>query len=189
MELVETAIPEIKVLRPQRFGDARGWFSEVWHEARLADAGISARFVQDNMALSASVGTVRGLHFQRPPAAQAKLVFVVTGRILDVVVDVRKGSPTFGQHVSIELSAEAGDQLWVPSGFAHGYVTLEPDTRIFYKVTYRYDPAADGGIRFDDPALGIDWGCDLSRAIVSEKDRNLPFLADLPAAFIYGVDA
>lgn len=189
MNLITTNIPDIKVFKPRRFGDARGWFSEVWHEQRLEGAGITAQFVQDNMALSTSVGTIRGLHFQHPPMAQGKLIFVVTGRLLDIVVDIRKGSPTFGQHVAAELSAEGGEQLWVPAGFAHGYCTLEADTRIFYKVTNYYDPKAEDGIRFDDATLGIDWPIDLTKAVVSDKDRVLPALNQLPTAFLYGVDA
>ena len=185
MEINSTAFPEVKVLKPRRFGDARGWFSETWNERRLSEAGIAAAFVQDNMALSRNAGTIRGLHFQRPPAAQAKLVGVCRGAILDVAVDIRSGSPTFGRHVAVTLSEEGGEQIWLPIGFAHGYCTLVPDTVIYYKVTNFYDPASESGIYFDDPALGIAWPLKAAEAVVAEKDLLLPSLAKMPMAFTY----
>jgi dTDP-4-dehydrorhamnose 3,5-epimerase len=185
MEITSTAIPEVKVLKPRRFSDARGWFSETWNERRLAEAGIAAAFVQDNMAYSKNAGTIRGLHFQRPPAAQAKLVAVCRGAILDVAVDIRAGSPTFRRHVAVRLSDEGGEQIWLPIGFAHGYCTLVPDTLITYKVTNFYDPVLESGLYLDDPALGIAWPVKVGDAIVAEKDLLLPALAKMPPAFTY----
>ena len=147
--------------------------------AQVADVD----FVQDNYSLSRPSGTVRGLHMQSPPSAQNKLVRVLRGRILDVVVDLRRSSPTFGRHVAVELSSENGRQLWVPIGFAHGFVTLEPDTEVAYKVTGFYDKLCDLGLRWDDPALRIDWRVDPAKAVLSDKDREHPLLADLPAIF------
>ena len=155
--------------------------------ARAFGAEVAvAAFVQDNEAFSAQVGTLRGLHFQRPPVAQGKLVRVPRGAILDVAVDVRVGSPSFGHHVAVRLDAEGGAQLWVPEGFAHGYCTLEPDTTVAYKVTDFYSPAHDGGVLWDDPALGIDWPLPAGGAVLSDKDTRLPRLADLPPTFGYG---
>lgn len=178
-----TDLPGVKVVTPQRFGDERGYFSEVYNRQRFAEAGITIDFVQDNQSLSAEVGTVRGLHFQSPPFAQDKLVRVIRGRILDVVVDIRRSSPTFGRHLAIDLSAQNGQQLLVPVGFAHGFCTLEPNTEVIYKVSNYYSKAHDHGIAWDDPALGILWPVDPHRAILSEKDRHHPRLADLPTYF------
>lgn len=185
LEVDPLEIPEVKVLRPVRHGDARGFFSETWNRRTFEEAGIALDFVQDNHARSAEAGTVRGLHFQTPPFAQAKLVRVVRGAILDVAVDLRHGSPTYGRHVSARISAETFNQILVPEGFAHGLVTLEPDTEVLYKVTGFYFPEHDKGLRWNDPALGIDWGIDEGRAILSEKDRRQPLLAELPPAFEY----
>ena len=179
------AIPEVKILRPQRHGDARGFFSETWSRQALAEAGIAMDFVQDNHAYSAAPGTVRGLHFQTPPFAQTKLVRVVRGAIFDVAVDIRVGSPTYGRHVSAVISAEAWNQILLPVGFAHGLVTLEPDTEVLYKVSAPYAPAHDKGLLWNDPALGINWPVAEGAAIVSEKDRAQPPLAELPAWFAY----
>jgi len=184
MDVVRLKIPEIVQLRPRRIADARGHFSETWRRDVLRDAGIAADFVQDNLSFSARPGTLRGLHYQSPPHAQAKLVGVITGRILDVAVDVRIGSSTYGRHVSCELSAEDGRQLYVPTGFLHGFVTLEPDTRVFYKVSDVYAPACDGGVRWDDPDLAIDWGLAPGQAILSDKDAVAPAFADFRSPFV-----
>lgn len=186
MEAEQLAIPDVWALTPKRFGDHRGFFSEVYNEQTLAAVGITDRFVQDNHSLSADVGTIRGLHFQTPPHAIAKLVRVTRGRVLDVVVDIRHGSPSFGEHVAIELSADNWKQIYVPIGFAHGFCTLEPDTEVAYKVTGHWHPESDKGIRFDDPALGVDWGVSSDDAILSDKDRAQPKLADLPSYFEIG---
>ncbi|MEI5668083.1 dTDP-4-dehydrorhamnose 3,5-epimerase [Bosea sp. CCNWLW174] len=178
-----TAIPAVKIITPKKFGDHRGFFSETWNRAAFAEAGLDLDFVQDNQSLSAAVGTLRGLHFQSAPFAQDKLVRVTKGRILDVAVDLRASSPTFGQHVAIELSAENWRQLLVPIGFAHGFVTLEPDTEVLYKVTAPYGPKNDHGVAFDDPALGIDWRLPHGELVLSDKDRKHPRLADLPRYF------
>jgi len=183
---IATALPEVRLIRPRRIGDARGWFAELWNARSFAAAGIDAAFVQDNASFNAAAGTVRGLHFQRPPSAQGKLVWVAEGAMYDVVVDLRHGSPTFGRHAAATLSAAEGEQLWVPEGFAHGYCTLAPGTRVVYKVTRFYDPAAEGGLRFDDPALGIEWPVDPRQVVISERDRALPRLSELPPAFRYG---
>ncbi|RFB80891.1 dTDP-4-dehydrorhamnose 3,5-epimerase [Methylovirgula sp. 4M-Z18] len=185
MEIIrDPRIPAIRLIRPKRHGDARGYFAEVYRVDKAAAAGLPA-FVQDNHALSQSAGTLRGLHFQIGAAAQAKLVRCLRGRILDVAVDLRHGSPTFGAHVAYELSAENGDQLYIPAGFAHGYCTLEPDTEITYKVSAYYDASADKGLTFDDPALKIAWPVAADLAVLSAKDRALPKLAELPAYFSY----
>jgi dTDP-4-dehydrorhamnose 3,5-epimerase len=183
MKIENLSISDVKVLTPKVFADARGYFAETWKERLLAEAGISARFVQDNQAMSVDAGTVRGLHFQLPPRAQDKLVRVSKGAILDVAVDVRRGSATFGQHVTRVLSSENWCQMWVPKGFAHGYVTLEPHTEVIYKVTDFYAPDCDAGIAWDDPDLGIDWGVEKQAVILSAKDKALPRLADAGPLF------
>ena len=183
MNVERLAIPDIILVRPRRHGDARGYFVETYNARRFADLVTDAVFVQDNEASSAAPGTVRGLHFQRPPAAQGKLVRVLSGAILDVAVDIRDGSPSYGKAVMARLDAAQGAQLWVPPGFAHGYCTLEPDTRVAYKVTAFYSPADEGGILWNDPALGIVWPLDGAGAHVSERDRALPPLAALPPVF------
>lgn len=178
-----TAIPAVKIITPKKHGDHRGFFSEVYKQSDMAEAGIDLVFVQDNHSRSATVGTLRGLHFQSAPFAQDKLVRVTKGRILDVAVDLRASSSTFGQHVAVELSAENWRQLLVPIGFAHGFVTLEPDTEVLYKVTAPYGPANDHGLAFDDPALGIDWRLPHGDLVLSDKDRQHPRLAALPRYF------
>jgi dTDP-4-dehydrorhamnose 3,5-epimerase len=183
LEIEPTAIPDVKILTPKRFDDERGFFSEVYNRQRLEGAGLRLDFVQDNHSLSTKVGTIRGLHFQMPPLAQDKLVRVVRGRILDVAVDLRRSSPTFGQHVAVELSAENWRQLLVPVGFAHGFCTLEPDTEVLYKVTGCYSALHDRGLAFDDPVLGIEWPIGVDEAILSEKDHKHPLLAELPVCF------
>jgi dTDP-4-dehydrorhamnose 3,5-epimerase len=171
------------LISARRFGDARGFFSETYSRRDFASLGIAEEFVQDNQSLSVPVGTVRGLHFQTPPRAQAKLVRVLQGRVLDVAVDIRRHSPSYGRHVAAELSAENALMLYVPVGFAHGFVTREPDTLVAYKVSDTYAPAHDRGLAWDDPALGIDWGILSEVAILSEKDRRWPLLADLGPIF------
>ena len=175
-------LPELVELTPRRFGDERGFFSEVWNHARFAEAGIPTQFVQDNVSLSRSKGVLRGLHFQTPPAAQAKLVRVSCGSIFDVGVDIRRSSPTFGRWAGVVLSAEKWNQLYVPEGFAHGFVTLEDDTEVTYKVSAPYSPEHDRSIRFDDPAIGIDWPLD-GEPVLSEKDAAAPLLAGVETGF------
>lgn len=183
MNVVSLAIPDVKLITPRKFGDSRGFFSEVYNAKALAAAGIDIRFVQDNHSLSVETGTVRGLHFQKPPHAQAKLVRVARGRILDVAVDLRPESPTYGQHVSAELSADNWAQLLVPAGFAHGFCTLEPNCEVLYKVDAHYAPESDAGLLWCDPALGIDWPVAAGKALLSEKDAKLPLLKDLGDVF------
>lgn len=183
LKVEKTALEGVLILEPRRFGDSRGWFSETWNDARLREAGLELNFVQDNQSYSAPKGVLRGLHFQTRPKAQDKLVRVLRGAILDVAVDLRKDSPTFGQHVAVELTAENGRQLLVPIGFAHGFVTLVPDTEVFYKVTAPYSPENDKGLAFNDPVLGIDWGIPEAELTLSEKDTKHPLLADMPTYF------
>ncbi len=178
-----TAIPDVKIITPKKFGDHRGFFSEVYNRQAFAEAGIALDFIQDNHSLSAQVGTLRGLHFQSAPFAQDKLVRVPRGRILDVAVDIRKSSPTFGRHVAVELSAGNWRQLLVPTGFAHGFVTLEPDTEVMYKVTNYYSAGNDLGLAWDDADLAIAWPLPPGGAVLSDKDRKHPRLRDLPAIF------
>jgi dTDP-4-dehydrorhamnose 3,5-epimerase len=174
-----------RIITPKRHVDDRGWFSETFHEQRLYDVGITCRFVQDNLSSSKRAGTLRGLHFQLPPAAQAKLVTVLRGRILDVAVDVRCGSPTYGNHIAIELSAETGHQLYIPVGFAHGYLTLEPDVLVMYRVTDYYAPAREHGIRWNDPDVAALWPLEETDILTSEKDRRLPLLREFASPFGY----
>jgi dTDP-4-dehydrorhamnose 3,5-epimerase len=183
MEVIATSLPDVVEIVPVRHGDDRGWFSEVWNEKALAEAGVALDWVQDNEAMSAKVGTIRGLHFQLPPFAQDKLVRALRGRIVDVAVDIRQSSPTFGHHVAVELTAAKGNQLLVPKGFAHGYCTLEPDSVIAYKVSNYYAPESDRSLRWDDPALGINWPVDGTEASLSAKDLAAPLLADLDSLF------
>lgn len=178
-------IRDVALVIPDRFGDARGHFSETWSDRRFREQVADVGFVQDNQSLSRRKGTVRGLHFQRPPAGQGKLVRVLEGAILDVAVDVRAGSPTYGRHVAARLDAAEGAQLWVPEGFLHGFCTLEDDTVVAYKVTRYYSAEHDAGVAFDDPDIAIDWPVTAAEAILSDKDRNLPRLADLPAPFAW----
>ena len=173
------------ILTPARFGDARGFFSESWSRKRLAEAGIDLDFVQDNHSVSARAGTVRGLHFQSPPHAQAKLVRCGRGVLWDVAVDIRRGSPSFGQWVGVELSAENGRQLLIPAGFLHGFVTRVDDTEIVYKCTDYYAPDCDGALRWDDPQIGIDWGLEPGHAILSDKDARAPLLAAFETPFTW----
>lgn len=178
-------IPEIKIVIPKKHGDARGFFSETYTRRALAAGGIDVEFIQDNHAFSAAQGTVRGLHFQTPPFAQAKLVRVTRGAILDVAVDIRTGSPTYGQHVTATISADAWNQIFIPVGFAHGLLTLTPDTEVLYKVSAYYSAEHDKGLLWNDPALGISWPISAANARLSEKDKVQPRLAELPAYFTY----
>jgi len=177
------AIPAVKIITPEKHGDRRGFFSEVYRRSAWEDAGLDFVFVQDNHSFSAEAGTLRGLHFQTPPFAQDKLVRVTRGRILDVAVDIRRSSPTFGKYVAIELSAENWRQMLAPAGFAHGFLTLEPDTEVLYKTTASYSPAHDKGIIWDDPDIGIVWPLLKSGPTLSDKDRRLPPLKDAPELF------
>ncbi len=183
MQFEDTEIPDVKIVTPKKHGDARGFFSEVYKQSDWRAAGLDLAFVQDNHSYSAPAGTLRGLHFQIDPAAQDKLVRVVRGRILDVAVDIRRSSPTFGRHVAVELSAQNWRQLIVPVGFAHGFVTLEPDTEVLYKVTSLYSPAHDRGLAWDDPDLAIDWRVPADGLLLSERDRQWPRLRDLAESF------
>ncbi len=183
MEIEALAIPDVKLIRPKRFGDARGFFSEVYSRSAMAAVGITTEFVQDNHSRSAAAGTIRGLHFQTAPFGQDKLVRVTKGRILDVAVDLRRGSPTYGRHVSAELSAENWTQILVPIGFAHGFCTLEADTEVLYKVSNVYSPANDGGVIWNDPDLDITWPVQADAAVLSDKDTKLPRFRDLPPLF------
>lgn len=185
MRVNPTDIPDVKLVRPQRHADPRGYFIETFNARELARHGIDCGFVQDNQSLSRARGTIRGLHFQTPPFAQAKLVRVIRGAILDVAVDLRTGSPSFGRHVAVELSAESDLQLFVPIGFAHGFCTLTADTEIAYKVSNYYSKPDDHGIAWNDPALAIAWPVTSSEAVVSDKDRSLPRLGDCPHRFSY----
>lgn len=173
------------LLKPRRFGDDRGWFSETYSRRAAEAAGIADEFVQDNHSLSRPAGTIRGLHFQTPPHGQGKLVRCTRGRIMDYAVDIRRGSPTYGRHVAAELTAENGHQLWVPVGFAHAFCTLEPDCEVVYKVTDYYAPQNDGGLRWDDPEIGIAWPLPASGPVLSEKDTKLPTLAEFDSPFAY----
>ena len=186
MQIIPTAIPEVKEIRPVRHSDARGFFSEIFRDDVLRQHGIEMPFVQENHSLSADRGVIRGLHFQIPPMAQAKLVRVGAGAILDVALDIRTGSSSYGRHVAVVLSAAEGNQLFVPEGFAHGFCTLEPNTEVIYKVNRYYSPEHDRGMRWNDPALGIAWPVGEADAVLSYKDRRQPLLAKLPASFMYG---
>ncbi|MGC1862247.1 MAG: dTDP-4-dehydrorhamnose 3,5-epimerase [Methylocystis sp.] len=176
-------IEGLKLVTPRKFGDERGFFCETYNAATWEKAGLHYRFVQDNHSLSREVGTVRGLHYQTAPFGQDKLVRVVRGRILDIAVDLRRSSPTFGRHAAVELSRENSRQLFIPVGFAHGFVTLEPDTEFLYKVTNFYSPRHDFGLAWDDPDLGIDWPVTPERATLSARDRQWPRLRDLAEVF------
>jgi dTDP-4-dehydrorhamnose 3,5-epimerase len=176
-------IPDVKLIRTPRFSDARGYFCETFQRADFAAQGVVNDFLQDNQSSSALPGTIRGLHFQRPPFAQTKLVRVLRGSIFDVAVDLRRSSPSFGMHAAIELSSEGNEQLLIPAGFAHGFCTLEPDTIVFYKVDQVYSAAHDGGVNWTDSELRIEWPVASAEAILSEKDRELPMLADLAPVF------
>lgn len=185
MNVRELSISGVKLIEPVVHHDDRGFFCETYSAKALRSTGIDVEFVQDNHSLSKDKGVVRGLHFQTPPFAQGKLVRVVRGAILDIAVDIRRGSPTFGRHVSATLSAENFRQMWVPEGFAHGFCTLVPETEVVYKVTNDYAPDCDRGFQWNDAALGIDWPVDPTAAILSAKDAALPLLQEIETAFVY----
>jgi dTDP-4-dehydrorhamnose 3,5-epimerase len=185
MQILETAIVDVKLIKPVRHVDSRGFFSEVFKESELRKHAIDTDFVQDNHSLSVSRGVVRGLHFQIAPFAQAKLLRVVAGSILDVAVDIRVGSPSYGRHVAVVLSAIDWNQIFIPEGFAHGYCTLEPNTEVLYKVNAYYSPEHDRGLLWNDPALGIAWPVTADEALVSDRDRKHPALSCLPQHFRY----
>ena len=179
------SIPDVILVKPRRIKDARGYFAETWRESLYADNGIPGPFVQDNHSVSGPPFVLRGLHFQIAPSPQGKLIRCTRGAIFDVAVDIRHGSPTFGAHVSAELSAENGHQLYVPPGFAHGFCTLGPGCEVEYKVSGYFDPDCDRGLAWDDPDLGIGWPLDGAAPFLSDKDAVQPRLKDLPAYFSY----
>jgi dTDP-4-dehydrorhamnose 3,5-epimerase len=178
------SIPAVGIVRASAIADQRGYFVETYTVAGFREIGIDCQFVQDNHALSRHAGTVRALHFQRPPAAQSKLVRVIRGSIFDVAVDLRRGSPTYGRWCGAKLSADSNEQLFVPAGFAHGYCTLEDNTAVIYKVDAPYSPECDAGIRWDDPDIAVTWPIDYKEAILSEKDATLPMLRDISSPFL-----
>ncbi|MGA0540906.1 dTDP-4-dehydrorhamnose 3,5-epimerase [Neotabrizicola sp. VNH66] len=189
MKIEATDLAEVKIITQRRFGDDRGWFTETWNAERMAGAGVVIDWVQDNHSFSAAKGTLRGLHYQRPPHAQDKLIRCSRGAILDVAVDFRTGSPSFGKWVAVELSAENGAQVLVPKGFLHGFLTLTADTEVQYKCSDFYAPDCDGAVRWDDPEIGVDWAGlgGLSGApVLSDKDKVAPFLRDAPRPFVFG---
>jgi dTDP-4-dehydrorhamnose 3,5-epimerase len=183
MNIGEFDIPGLKLIIPKRFSDIRGSFQETWSDTSFREKIGDVTFVQDNQSNSIKKGTVRGLHFQKPPYAQGKLVRVLRGSILDVSVDMRNGSPTYRRHIAVKLDAEGGAQMWVPPGFLHGFCTLEDQTEVFYKVTSYYSPSHDAGVLWNDQDLGINWPVDADSAVLSDKDKCLPRIGDLPAYF------
>tara|TARA_R110002074_G_scaffold72295_9_gene166618 strand:+ start:2506 stop:3078 length:573 start_codon:yes stop_codon:yes gene_type:complete len=185
MQIEQTSLHGVVVLTPPRHGDARGFFSESWNKSRMDAAGLMYDFVQDNHSISQAVGTVRGLHFQTPPHAQAKLVRCGQGALFDVAVDIRRGSPTFGHWVGVELTAQNGKQLLIPAGFLHGFATRLPDTEIIYKCTDYYAPDCDAAVRYDDADIGIDWGLGADTPLLSAKDATAPHLSDIDTPFTF----
>ncbi len=185
MDVQPTSLPGVLLIKPKKHGDHRGFFSEVFRNDVLKQHGVDLAWVQDNHSFSAPVGVVRGLHFQAPPFAQAKILRTLRGAILDVAVDIRIGSPTYGQHVAVELSADNWTQLLAPEGFAHGFCTLTPDTEIAYKVNAPYAAASEGGLLWNDPALGIGWPVTAGKAVLSDRDRLWPGLSDLVSPFVF----
>ena len=185
MTIIKFEVADLKLIVPQRASDVRGYFSQTWSEREFRARVADFPFVQDNQSVSTHKGTVRGLHFQKPPSAQGKLIRVVRGAILDVAVDIRKGSPTYRRHVAIRLDAAEGAQFWVPPGFLHGFCTLEDETEVCYKVTSYYSPSHDAGVLWNDPSLEIDWPVKQKEVVLSTKDEKLPLLVDLPDYFVY----
>lgn len=186
MKISNTKLADVKIIETDVFGDNRGFFTETWTKKKFEDAGLKFDFTQDNQSLSAEAGVLRGMHYQLAPYSQTKIVRVVTGVVEDMLVDIRKGSPTFGQWEGYILSEYNHRQLLVPKGFAHGFVTLTPNVNFAYKVDGYYAPEADRGIAFDDPNVGIQWPIDIDRAILSEKDKKHPLLKDAENNFVYG---
>lgn len=185
MKIEQTELPGVLIITPKRHGDSRGFFSESWSRKMLADHGVDLDFVQDNHSLSARAGTVRGLHYQSNPHAQDKLVRCGRGALYDVAVDARRGSPTYGKWVGVELTAENGHQLLVPKGFLHGFATLVDDTEIVYKCTDYYAPECDGAVRWDDPSIGIDWNLGANTAMLSAKDEIAQLFSDFDTPFVF----
>jgi dTDP-4-dehydrorhamnose 3,5-epimerase len=183
MKKIETELPGVFLIEPQVFGDHRGWFMETWSLKKMENLGITVDFVQDNQSFTTSKGTVRGIHYQQNPMAQAKLVRVVNGAVMDVAVDLRKGSPTYKKWISVILSAENKRQLFIPRGFGHGFVTLKENVEFVYKCDNLYNQECDRGIRFDDPSIGIEWG--ITNPILSDKDSNQPLLDSSDCNFVY----
>jgi len=185
MQIQSLNIPEVKIITPRKIGDERGFFSETYNKKHLAELGIEQELVQDNHVFSAKVNTVRGLHFQIPPYAQCKLIRVIQGAVLDVAVDIRKGSPYYGRYVSAVISETDWNQIFIPVGFAHGLITLEENTTVLYKVSSHFSPEHDKGLIWNDPDIGINWQVSLEKATLSEKDRHQPRFRDLPDYFVY----
>lgn len=185
MKIESLTIPDVKLISTAKHGDHRGFFSEIYSQYGLHQAGLDIRFLQDNYSFSAETEVLRGLHFQIPPHAQGKLIRVLSGCILDIAVDLRVGSPWYGQHVSVELSAENWQQLWIPIGFAHGYVTREPETAVLYKVSDSFHPELERGLRWDDATLNIDWGIDTASMVINDRDKCLPLISEFQSPFVY----
>jgi dTDP-4-dehydrorhamnose 3,5-epimerase len=185
MDIRELETPDVKLIVPKRFGDPRGYFSETWSDRRFREQIANVAFVQDNQSMSAKRGTLRGLHFQKPPFSQGKLVRVIRGSIFDVTVDIRKGSPIDRRHMAVKLDTVEGAQLWVPPGFLHGFCTLGDETEVFYKVTAYYSPSHDAGVLWNDSDLRIDWPFEASFIVLSDEDQRHPRLRDLPELLHY----
>ena len=190
MKVIETKIPGVLIVETDVFGDHRGYFTETYSKPKYEKLGITVDFVQDHMSFSAQKGTLRGLHWQNPPYAQSKLVSCTKGKVIDVAVDIRKGSPTFGEWVSVELSAENHRQFFIPQGFAHGFLTLTDDVEFRYKVDNVYNKESEGGMRYDDPTANVDWGSLLNgiEPVLSEKDQIGPTLENSNNQFVYEGD-
>lgn len=188
MKVIKTKIPEVLIIETDVFGDHRGFFTETYNKKRYIEAGIDTEFVQDNMSFSTVPGTIRGLHYQNYPYSQAKLVFVSKGRVIDVAVDIRKGSPTYGKYVTCELTGDNHRQFYIPRGFAHGFLTLSDNVEFRYKCDNLYNKEAEGGIRYDDPTINVDWGALLEgiKPVLSDKDKCAPVLEQCNANFVYG---
>jgi dTDP-4-dehydrorhamnose 3,5-epimerase len=184
LKISSLAIPDVKVITPQKFGDDRGWFSEVYSRRALAELGIDVQFVQENESFSSKSGTIRGLHLQSPPFAQDKLIRVIQGAVWDVAVDIRVGSPTYGEWVAEVIGAALGNQIFVPKGFAHGFCTLEPDTQVVYLVSNYYSRPHDAGIRWNDPVLAVGWPAEADPSSLSPKDETAPAWRDFSSPFV-----
>lgn len=187
MKVIKTEIPEVLIIETDVFGDHRGYFTETYNKKRYEDNGITTEFIQDNMSFSSQIGTLRGLHYQKAPYAQSKLVSCSKGKVIDVAVDIRKGSPTYGKYVACELSEENHRQFFIPRGFAHGFLTVSENVEFRYKCDNLYNKESEGSIRYDDPTINIDWGSLLNgiEPVLSEKDKNAPVIENCNANFIY----